>query len=342
MRAPNLSLGDDGRTYETSCAIVQERKSSNSNQCLPLANFLIVSKRKCCSISSQQAYGHSNPFATTSAFILTIHTLFILSLITHQSYGALSRCDFDRYHTGCFSQANFVCDPETNYCRCQLETPILIDGRFCVAKSKANGYCQYNQQCDNSNGYHCSYLDPNENQNNRFRLCPHDPQSRYQAPSLASSSFASPSTNFEPHAKCRCLKVFEAGETVASQGAAIVRERQTADGLRPSFRGSVNFAPHNSWSNSQEKHQHSDDNNKQTHSPNFHHNHHHHSGGSILPRLVWIFLIITLLLLIALLFLIKFQSYRTDRPFHQAEDRRSINSEPDVPPPYEVAIRMKL
>lgn len=63
--------------------------------------------------------------------------------------------------------------------------------------------------------------------------------------------------------------------------------------------------------------------------------------GSNLPRLVWISLLVCLVGLILLLLMIKSEFYRL-RATPRQEDRISINSEADVPPPYEVAIRMKL
>lgn len=65
------------------------------------------------------------------------------------------------------------------------------------------------------------------------------------------------------------------------------------------------------------------------------------NGGSSLPRLVWIFLLVCLFVLMFLLLMLKSEFYRLRRSPRQ-EDRISINSEADVPPPYEVAIRMKL
>jgi len=256
------------------------------------------------------------------------HTLFlqflITSLLINRSQSALSECNFDRYDTGCFSQANFVCDRDTNYCVCHPETPILVEERFCVKKAKANETCEYNQQCDNFNGYYCAHFSDVHEQ---FYLCPHDPSNLHKSP-LASIS------SYEAQNRCRCLRVADRAE-----------RNQTPDGKqRHSAEDSWQLLKspplHNSWSSAEHK-----NNNKHTipqSSNGHHHANHHHSGGSILPRLVWIFLIITLLSLIAFLFLIKFQSYRTDRPLHLADDRRSISSEPDVPPPYEVAIRMKL
>lgn len=75
-------------------------------------------------------------------------------------------CDFDKYTTGCYSQANFICDYYTSRCTCHPDVPILIDQRLCVKRLKHNEICQYNEQCDNSKGLYCTYSDYKKVPNN--------------------------------------------------------------------------------------------------------------------------------------------------------------------------------
>lgn len=227
-----------------------------------------------------------------NAFILLISLNCLLISISNikSLEAALSKCNFELQKNGCFSQANFICDLRSYECVCHPETPILIDDRFCVKRSKPFETCQYNQQCDNNNGFSCSPSEYLMTSTQNGNISVHNDNS-------------ADCTKLET--RCRCYK------------------------LKP--------RPH---SNSKHySHPHQSDVDPKTDAKHSHHS----QTSSLLPRLVWIFLIGCFFGLIILLILIKSQHHRFSRPpFPHQEDRVSISSEPDAPPSYEVAIRMKL
>lgn len=212
---------------------------------------------------------------------LSISSTIIFILYIQLVTASAKKCDFEKSSTGCFNQANFVCDRETNLCRCHPETPVMIDQRFCLKKAKTNEICQFSEQCDNSNGFYCTYND-------------------YKLANSSESSRKTPT-------RCRLLKL-----------------------KYNKHNNSFNYSPPSSSSQYQQQ---QPDKAKSL------------TGMSNFQAGIWAFLIACLFLLIILLLLIKshYQEIRDSRPpFQQAEDGLSINSEIDVPPPYEVAIRMKL
>lgn len=199
-------------------------------------------------------------------FMISILTLHQLKL----SYASSEECNFERYATGCFSQANFICDPETDTCKCHPEFPVLIEQRICLRKIKLNEICLYNEQCDNSKGLYCLLND------HRFvNMTKYGEFSRVLT------------------AKCKPL----GNEAIPLQTNS-----------------------HHYRSNIKANHI--------THKQNDHYS---------TPRLVWIFLLACLVGLFVILFLIKSQYYSSSR-----SSRISVDSDLDVPPPYEVAIRMKI
>lgn len=220
-----------------------------------------------------------NHFLPTTLIYFVL--LFIISHDTQPTLAAVGECNFEKYATGCFSQANFICDKYTNHCKCHPEFPVLIEGRICYKRAKACEKCDYNQQCDNENGFYCMIGD-NRNVNN------------------CSQPQESARDHREQHPRCYKLQ----------------RHKHK---LPPT--------PLKQDQNSS-------------------------TTSSKLPRLIWIFLLASLIGLIVLLLLIKSQYYRIGRPF-QHEDRLSLSSdrrssndrrslgELDIPPPYEIAIRMK-
>lgn len=230
-------------------------------------------------------------FVVIYSIILTKHDLPTL-------HAAVGECNFENYPNGCFSSANFECDLETNLCKCLPTTPILIEHpRICVEKVKSNGICQYNEQCDNANGYNCS---------SEHKLTSCQPER-------------------EPSIKCRCLKI-RSTKQLHTNGSDSGSAGGHGDAF--GFGGKHRSAPQSLDKSTGENI------NKQS----------TYSLLNFLPRLVWTFLILTLIGLVALLFLIKYQSNRRleDNPFCRPDDLRSIGPEPDVPPPYEIAIRMKV
>lgn len=222
-----------------------------------------------------------NVVLTKSITKLTISCFFIFIFYIQSTTASAKKCDFEKSFTGCFNQANFVCDRETNLCKCHPETPVMIDQRFCLKRAKTNEICQFNEQCDNANGFYCTYSD-------------------YKLVNSSESSRKNPS-------RCRLLKM--------------------------KYNNSSKYSPFSSSSSLYQQQQQESDKVRST------------NGMSNFQACIWAFLIACLFLLITLLLLIKshYQGIGESRPpFQQAEDDLSINSEIDVPPPYEVAIRMKL
>lgn len=95
----------------------------------------------------------------TRPHLIIFVCLFINNYLTISC--AVRECNFEKYANtgGCFSQANFVCDRDTNICKCHPDLPVLVDDRLCVKKAKTNEICQYQEQCDNANGFYCCYSD---------------------------------------------------------------------------------------------------------------------------------------------------------------------------------------
>lgn len=95
----------------------------------------------------------------TRPHLMILLCLFINNYLTISC--AVRECNFEKYANtgGCFSQANFVCDRDTNICKCHPDLPVLVDDRLCVKKAKTNEICQYQEQCDNANGFYCCYSD---------------------------------------------------------------------------------------------------------------------------------------------------------------------------------------
>lgn len=210
--------------------------------------------------------------------------IFISQLIKNQLIlAAIGECNFEKYATGCFSQANFVCDPDTNFCKCHPDSPILIEQRLCVKRAKFNEICQYNEQCDNSNNYYCLYND--------FKFV-------NNSLSVRDTREVSRCKNIKSRQKYKHNQ--QSANTISSSSSSMQEKQQSS-----------RF--------------------KNQHNHNFH-----------LPRLVWFILLSCLFGLVLLLFLIRNQYLRIGRSFQQQEDRQSINSDQDVPPPYDIAIRMKL
>lgn len=208
-------------------------------------------------------------------------------MYVHLASGAIGECDYEKYANGCYSQANFICDKETNLCKCHPESPVLIEQRICVKRKTANEICQYNEQCDNGNGFYCTYSDFRNITTNNLP-----------------ASFESSRDLKDPFPRCRNPKFRHKPKQQQQQ-----QQQQTSS--------SISLQQQQTKRNQ-------------------------NSTSSTLPRLVWLVLIACLFGLIGLLLLIKFQYYRVGQPFQHQEDHLSINSEIDVPPPYEVAIRMKL
>lgn len=208
---------------------------------------------------------------------------------------SVGECDFEKYASGCFASADFVCDRFTNQCKCLPHSPILIEHRLCLPRVTANEICRYNEQCDNQNGFYCTYSD---------------------------KTLVDPVNNPSPpkdNPRCRNLNDNYVNESARTR----IQHQQKQHQVAPQ----QNIVK-----------------------PNQGHSSHNHNSSpfSHLPRLLWIFLLGCLLGLVVLLLLIKSQYNQYQhhsgvrRTFQCQEDRLSTNSEIDVPPSYEVAIRMKL
>lgn len=212
------------------------------------------------------------------------------------------QCDFEKYGSGCFASANLVCDIDTLMCKCTQDAPILIDDRYCLKKCKENEICQHNKQCDNSKGIYCSFSDYKQ---------------------VSDTSYPNYADNF-PQEKPRCRNISK--EYLEEHKHLPTTFKSTAKGSSQSQQYNINFEKNYSNNNSK----------KSNHGPTT-------SIFSYLQRIIWLILLGSIVFLIILLILIKTQFYRVGRSFQdQTEDRLSINSELEEPPPYEIAIRMKL
>lgn len=250
-------------------------------------------------------------------------------------YGAqaLVDCNFERYQNGCYSQANFECDIETNKCRCQALTPVLIDDHLCVKRAKPNESCKYTDQCEIERGFRCYAWPPTQasttsGQAELLECGPTETRCKCLIdsslePDLDGSHKQLPQSHYE-HDRQRTRK---------AQNTANSHQQQ-----QHNLMASYNAHHKQHMQQQQHRRDHVD-----KFSDNLNPNHNQNSTTtSILSRIIWFFSILILLGLIALLIIIKYQSFGSvERPFHRGEDRLSIESELDEPPPYEVAIRMK-
>lgn len=222
--------------------------------------------------------------------------------ITSVQHG--TRCDFDKYSTGCYSRSGLVCNQDTNMCQCDPDFPVSI-GNICVKRVKANQICQYNEQCDNENGFYCSYSD-HKHINNCL--------------SLEAAQGVT--------AKCRCIRLWHKLETYYDQTNSNYHQQQHKYQLQ-------SHTSENSFGDQSSSSATSSSSKYRSTQPTA-------QSSSILPRLLWFVLISCLLGLCLFLLYIKVHEIGSfENSFQQHEDRLSINSEPDVPPPYEIAIRMK-
>lgn len=265
------------------------------------------------------------PTCLTTGLLVVWTLLLVLALNCGRHVIGLTDCNFERYQSGCFSQANFECDIETNKCRCQALTPVLIDDRLCVKRAKALESCQYSVQCDNDNGYACYAWPPTS----ELIEC-RPPESRCRC---LSDSF--PSEDSQPADP----EVPPSGRQQQAKASRTQKESYADLHWRQQQQFSYNSNAHDHRHQQQHKQQINRDEANRNNSSILS----HYSLALLLSRFVWIFLVLVLIGLIVLLVLIKYQSFRTvERPFHRAEDQVSISSELDVPPPYEVAIRMEV
>lgn len=285
----------------------------------------------------QPHYYHPGTTTTQSLIVYSCISLLLLSNV-QVAQSKIGECNFEKYVTGCYSQANFICDPTTNQCKCHPQTPVLIEQRLCLERVRENGICQYNEQCDTSKGIYCLHDD--------FKLV--NISSSVLSSSASSEEVVHSITkDLKPHPqnvstypRCRNIKSFKHRHKQAGVSGpltfvspSVIAQHQNSNNIDISKLNQNSF-----------------------------------SICSYLPRLFWLFLLICLFGLIVLLLLIKSQFYKIGNPLQshqnhrqynhhrssqlsqrqylhnhrQDEDSLSINSDFDVPPPYEIAIRMKV
>lgn len=297
--------------------------------------------------------------AKASILILLLSPLFSDDLLQFGSSTFLiGECDFERYATGCYSQANLICDIETNTCKCQPESPILIEERLCVKRLKLFDVCLYNEQCDIYKGIYCAYSDLvliNSTNTSHGQQQNHHHQHQYE---LNRSSSANRAHKSEIP-RCRQIytldingRLFDNAERLPliqddnSSNSDNINNNYDARYPQPTFGSSG-------------KNLHGFDN-LQT----YHKTQHHQSASS---RLVWVLVIgsiVGVIILLAVFF--KNENVFASQPSraisgsrraltndvinqissssssHQSRLRVDQTSEIDNPPPYEVAIRMNL
>jgi hypothetical protein len=257
-----------------------------------------------------------------------------------------ARCDFEKLAGGCYSPANLHCDRDTNLCVCLPGTPISISGRFCVERAKAYESCKYSEQCDNARGFFCYQTDPIESENTA---------------SGTESSEQIPKQCDPPRSiRCQCLNFnqdelnWATGQgdnsTEISSLTANNQAQQQHQQQEPAFRAGSDRMISRGRSH-YHTHPHSALHQTERNNEMFKQKHygsstnHSNPSATIFTRIVWLVLIVSLVSLMLLLFVIKYHSSfkESERPLQRAnDDRISVIGEPDVPPPYEVAIRMNV
>lgn len=251
----------------------------------------------------------------------------ILSLAQPVDSSVGDKCDDDKYEGGCFQQANLECDRVVNLCVC-LPGTVRI-GNVCWKRARDRESCKYSEQCDTPRAYLCYEVDPRPQLHEPAKECDpastrcqclnyHPDEYRKVAELVDNPNLSALSTGDQVH------KLAPATIRIGHSQVISSRTRPHNNHTRTKFiwsREDEDFAP-------------------QHHGPSNHSN-----GANIFTRIVWLFLILSLVSLMLLLLIIKYHSSFRDpeRPLQRAtEDRRSIDSDYDVPPPYEVAIRMKV
>lgn len=254
-------------------------------------------------------------------FMTSICSLIIHQLVQQDQFVSATigqQCNYDRYSTGCYNQANLVCDEHSDTCKCHSDFPVQIDQRICVRSAKSNEICQYNEQCDNSNGLYCAYSD--------FRVV-----NLANLPALGHKDSQQQNVNSQQTSSARLVSFHQTHTST------------TRDHSYPRCRYIELQDSSNTNNNNRNNHKNNKDdsyylrNKSSLSSPGLTRGPAKSNHHSSLPKILWIFLGICLLGLIFLFFMVKSQYSYRDR-------RRSLSvstNDSDIPPPYEVAIRMK-
>lgn len=281
----------------------------------PIINLKQLFNLKLLSLSSSKT--NLTGIKTIKHRLLSIILTLILLLFKLSNAHLVGECNFDRHSTGCFSQANLICEIETNTCKCHPDFPILVEHRMCVKRLRLNDICNYNEQCDNSKGLYCSFSD--------FRL--------------VNNSFPNEDNhkNIEQTPRCRFVSEELISAQLISTGSQKEFQYRQYQFLRNYHfqrpgRGNPNHIINNNNNNNLNSNNYNNINNNNKHS----------EQQYSTPRLVWILLLASLIGLFFILFLLKSQYYRGHLTNDHQSSRMSDYGETDVPPPYEVAIRMKI
>lgn len=280
----------------------------------------------------------------------------------------IGECNFERYATGCYSQANLICDIESNTCKCQPESPILIEDRLCVKRLKLNDICLYNEQCDNGKGYFCTHSD--------FRLVNQSiassinvnfgqqrsssslDQNRDDRASVINSNTNRASDKHDTTESARCRQIYQLdsdGNPTGILNDHQLKHRSSSIEMQHQQPSSLNGNNENDNFGSSSQFNHND-----------------RQQQSFLTRLIWIVLVVSIAgvsLFIVVFFKSQFflpnsynssgNSNRGAMTINSPNSRLHLSSStspssppmtnsnydltsPDNPPPYEVAIRMNL
>lgn len=304
---------------------------------------------------------------------LVIFIIFILST-NHLVSSLLNReCNFELYETGCYSQANIVCDIHSNTCKCHPESPVLIEDRLCVKRLKLHEICEYNEQCDTQNGIYCLYQDlsfvnktaTSQHQNDHTRIMTklpapeplnninnHLPRNQEITNPIKVDPIIESYVNLDHlNPRCRYLNLRDEIEYYSHLSKSTKLSHKNNIGPRLDYDNNNNYSP---------KHHNSDTTNTNNLNPT--------SSKKGDTRLFWLFLLGAPTILSIILLYLRSQYHvlpigfvntsHHQRNANMSDSNRVLNQPPsnyhqsdnenpdcddiDVPPPYEVAIRMKL
>lgn len=297
--------------------------------------------------SSKDPPNYQDGGASSKASLILMICLTAGHLVQQVGCIAGAKCDFDKHINGCYNEANLVCDKSTHVCVCSPGTPVLINGRFCVKSANLYESCQYSEQCDMARGNLCYQTDP-ELSELLDKECDLITSVRCQCLNPDTELNLNQERSLENNGtNNKSSDGFQTLVTANNQNQAERQQQPASPPLRADRTISRVRTSHYHTHPHLMQQQHAEQNgefHKQHHGSSSS-NHNHSNASTLLTRIVWLVLILSLISLVLLLFAIKYHSSfrESERPLQRAnDDRISIRSEPDVPPPYEVAIRMKV
>lgn len=275
----------------------------------------ITRTRKCSLTMNPRHHLTCFTHLITLAVVLTVLILASHLFILQAECAVGETCDFSRYPSGCYRNANLECDIVTERCKC-MPNCVQVGG-LCYPERGPRNQCFVSEQCSHYPGLHCRFNHENTSCVNSSSchcdfINPEDAK-LYLKGELPSDN-DDHRNNKDPHELTKN------------------HHQLNSHGNRARTTQLIKSHSSNTWENESDIIRQSSTSNHSGNAP-----------SNLLTRLIWLFLLLSLVSLILLLLVIKYHSpFTCERPFQLGDDRISISSEPDVPPPYEVAIRMKV